>query len=59
LGWYNQPTQTQEVRVHYSFPINGHLKVYAEFFNGYGETLIDYNHYQSVGSIGFLLSTWH
>jgi len=47
------------VRIHYSFPINGHLKAYAEFFNGYGETLIDYNHYQSVGSIGFLLSTWH
>jgi len=46
------------VRIHYSFPINGHLKGYAEFFNGYGETLIDYNHYQSVGSIGFLLSTW-
>lgn len=46
------------VRVHWSFPINGHLKAYTEFFNGYGETLIDYNHYQSVVSVGFLLSTW-
>lgn len=47
------------VRANWSFPIHGHLKAYAEFFNGYGETLIDYNHYQSVASIGFLLSTWH
>lgn len=43
----------------YSFPI-GHtkLKGYLKYFNGYGESLIDYNHHiQSLG-VGFLISDW-
>jgi len=47
------------IQINASFPINGHLKGYAELFNGYGETLIDYNHYQSIIAVGVLLSTWH
>lgn len=43
----------------YSFPI-GHsrLKGYLKYFNGFGESLIDYNYrIQSLG-VGFLISDW-
>ncbi len=42
----------------YSYPLvhtNG-LFLYVQAFNGYGETLIDYNHYVNSFSIGFSLS---
>lgn len=43
----------------YSFPIGGtKLRGYMKYFNGYGESLIDYNHHiQSLG-VGFLISDW-
>ena len=43
----------------YSFPIGStKLRGYLKYFNGYGESLIDYNHHiQSLG-IGFLISDW-
>ncbi|MFT3929057.1 MAG: phospholipase A [Spongiibacteraceae bacterium] len=43
----------------YSFPIGKtKLKGYVKYFNGYGESLIDYNHHiQSIG-LGFLISDW-
>lgn len=43
----------------YSFPL-GHtrLKGYLKYFNGYGESLVDYDHHtQSIG-LGFLISDW-
>ena len=47
------------VELAYSFPILGtKLKGYLKYFNGYGESLIDYNHHiQSLG-VGFLISDW-
>lgn len=42
----------------WSFPINHTFKGYVKYFDGYGESLIDYNEpVQSLG-IGFLLSDW-
>lgn len=47
------------IEVAYGFPIGGtKLRGYLKYFNGYGESLIDYNHHiQSIG-IGFLISDW-
>jgi phospholipase A1 len=43
----------------YSFPI-GHtrLKGFLKYFNGYGESLIDYDHRTQSFGVGFLISDW-
>lgn len=40
------------------FPINSRLQGYAEIFNGYGESLIDYNASAERISVGVALNTW-
>ncbi len=42
----------------WSFPLNDKLKGYVKYFDGYGETLLDYNRRSSRLSIGFLISDW-
>jgi phospholipase A1 len=42
----------------WSFPINSRVKAYVKYFNGYGESLIEYNNaVESIG-IGVLISDW-
>lgn len=44
------------VRLSYSRPFNKHIRLYAELFNGYGESLIDYNRSVTRFGIGFELN---
>ncbi len=46
------------VEIGWSFPISTKIKAYVKYFNGYGESLIEYNNsLQSVG-FGVLISDW-
>ena len=46
------------LQFNYLFPLNENLNLHAQLFTGYGETLIDYNHYQNTVGLGVSLYNW-
>jgi len=42
----------------WSFPVAGDLKGYVQLFSGYGESMIDYNHRQTVIGAGITVHDW-
>lgn len=42
----------------YSFSINRKFRAYVQYVNGYGESLIDYNHRNQRLSVGIMLNDW-
>ena len=42
----------------WAFPISGKLRGYVQLFDGYGESLIDYNHRATYVGVGVSLMNW-
>ena len=42
----------------WSFPLSEHMRGYIQWFNGYGESLIDYNSHSNSLGFGIQLSDW-
>ncbi|MDR6184794.1 outer membrane phospholipase A [Acinetobacter baylyi] len=47
------------VQFDWAFPISGKLRGNFQLFNGYGESLIDYNHRATYVGLGVSLMNWY
>lgn len=52
----NFATHKGAVELGMTFPLWGRLRGYVQYFNGYGESLIDYNHNQQVVGLGIAIT---
>ncbi len=46
------------VALGWSYPLSKKIKGYVQFFDGYGESLIDYNYHSTRLGIGLLMADW-
>ena len=55
---HNFSSHKGALQIGYSYPLNKRFKGYVEFFDGYAESLIDYNHRSTRLGVGILLTDW-
>lgn len=46
------------IQVGFTFPLWGKSRGYIQYFNGYGQSLLDYNHQTQSLGIGIMLTNW-
>ncbi|MCZ6656170.1 MAG: phospholipase A [Gammaproteobacteria bacterium] len=55
---YRPGTQKQSFELTWSYPITEHVRIYAQYFNGYGESLLDYDVRAERWGIGFAINDY-
>ncbi|MDZ7768131.1 MAG: phospholipase A [Woeseiaceae bacterium] len=53
-----QGTEEGAVELTWSYPLSSFLRLYASYFNGYGESLLDYDHHLERIGIGVALNDY-
>jgi phospholipase A1/A2 len=46
------------LQIGFSFPLWNRFQGYVQYFNGYGESMVDYNHHTQSLGIGIILTNW-
>ncbi len=54
----NLSTNRGAVQLEWSFPLLERISGYIQYFNGYGESMLDYNHNINRIGIGFIVRDW-
>jgi phospholipase A1/A2 len=55
---FHRDNNRSSVLFDWSFPVMEKVGIYIQYFNGYGENLLDYDQYANRIGIGFILSDW-
>lgn len=56
LSRYNWNTNKGSLELGWSYPLTRRVRLYTQWFSGYGDTLVDYNHQQNRFGIGLMLN---
>jgi phospholipase A1 len=52
------PENCGALQLEWSFPLISRVSGFVQYFVGYGESLLDYNHYNNRIGLGFILTDW-
>lgn len=58
LARYNPKTNKGALQVDYIHPLGKGISGYVQFFQGYGQSIVDYNHESTAVGIGIMLNDW-
>lgn len=59
LGCFNPAKGKGAVSAGCAFPLIDNLNGYLQYFDGYGENLLDYNHHNRSVGIGVIINNWN